>query len=318
MRRLAALLAPLALTAVLAGPALAAAPDKKPADFRGVLWGAPTASLTDFKAIDRDGDIIHGERSAEKKELGGITLKSVTYSFFKDQFYHAEIGYDAPGAFDALRQGLVAKYGEPDAVRRKTDASGKAYEVTTWNWPGAVFIGLRQDVGANSGRVFYFYAPLTEASAKTQPSLGQTAAPAGPATGEATYHVQKGDSMERIAKRQGTSLEALSAANGGLTDKGLKAGATIKLPGQTAKASKKPASPPPPGQYMEYTVKEGEILSKVANAHGARSRDVIAANPDIEPDNIRPGTVLRIPVKKDAPKPEQKGEEVEVVAPPGQ
>ena len=324
IRRLAALLAPLALSMTLAvGPAPAAEPDKKPADFRGVAWGAPTSSLADLKPIDRDGDIIHGERTGEKKELGGMPLKNVTYSFFKNQFYHAEIGYDAPGASEALEKGLVAKYGPPDATRRKTDATGHPYEVSTWNWPGAVFIGHRRDLGGNAGRVFYFYAPLTEVSAKTQPSLGQTAkAPAeaaAPASGEGSYRVKKGDSLERIAKTQGSTVAAIEAANPGLTDKNLKADATIKLPGKSGdKPPKKPAAPPPPGQYIEYTVKEGEILSKVANAHGARSRDVIAANPDIEPDNIRPGTVLRIPVKKDAPKPDPKGEEIEVVTPPAQ
>ena len=107
IRRLAALLAPLALSMTLAaGPALAAEPDKKPADFRGVAWGAPTSSLADLKPIDRDGDIIHGERTGEKKELGGMPLKNVTYSFFKNQFYHAEIGYDAvPGLWEGFLEG---------------------------------------------------------------------------------------------------------------------------------------------------------------------------------------------------------------------
>lgn len=296
MRLLAVLLAPLALTLALS-PALAADPQKQPADFRGVAWGAPKSSLADLKTVDREGDIIHYERTGEKKELGGIALKNVTYSFYKDQFYHAEIGYEAPGASAALQSGLEAKYGPPDAVRQKTDAAGQAYEVATWNWPGALFIGHRHDTNAPTGRIFYFYAPLTEASAKTQ-GLAPAAAAAGPG---ASYPVRKGDSLERIAKKHGLTVAELSAANPGLTDKNLKAGESINLPGQAVKPARKPAPPLKPGEYFEYTVKEGEILSKVANAHGARTRDVINANPDIDPDNVRPGTVLRIPVKKDAP-----------------
>ena len=297
MRLFAILLAPLALCAALS-PALAADPQKQPADFRGVHWGAPATSLADLKTVDREGDIIHYERTGEKKELAGIPLKNVTYSFFKNQFYHAEIGYEAPGAFDALQSALEAKYGPPDAVRHKTDAAGQAYEVATWNWPGALFIGHRHDKGAPSGRIFYFYAPLTEASAKSQ---GLAPAPAAGTAATGGYLVKKGDSLERIAKTHGVAEAELLAANPGLTDKNLKAGATINLPGQAAKPARKPAPPLKPGEYFEYTVKEGEILSKVANANGARIRDVIAANPDINPDNVRPGTVLRIPVKKDAP-----------------
>jgi len=295
MRLFAVLLAPLALIVTLS-PALAADPQKQPADFRGVAWGAPASSLPDLKTVDREGDIIHYERSGEKKELGGIALRNVTYSFFKDKFYHAEIGYQGQAASETLQRGLEAKYGPPDNVRQKTDAAGHAYEIATWNWPGALFIGHRHDKADPSGRIFYFYAPITEASAKSQ-GLAPT-----PASGNgATYRVKKGDSLDRIAKKYGVSEADLLAANPGLTDKNLKADASINLPGQAAKPAKKTSALPPPGEYFEYTLKEGEILSKVANAHGARIRDVIAANPDINPDNVRPGTVLRIPVKKDAP-----------------
>jgi LysM repeat protein len=311
MPQLAALLAPLAVILALS-PALAADPQKQPADFRGVTWGAPKSSLADLKTVDREGDIIHYERAGEKKELGGIALKNVTYSFYKDQFYHAEIGYEAPGAFEALQHSLEAKYGPPDSVRQKTDAAGHAYEVAAWNWPGALFIGHRHDKGAPSGRIFYFYAPITEASAKSQ---GLSPAPATGKTGTAAYPVKKGDSLERIAKKHGVSEADLLAANPGLTDKNLKAGASINLPGQAVKPARKPAPPLQPGEYFEYTVKEGEILSKVANANGARIRDVINANPDIDPDNVRPGTVLRIPNKKDAPQPTPAGSEATPASP---
>ena len=311
-RLLSALLAPLALVLGLS-PALAADPQKQPADFRGVPWGAPAASLPDLAGIDRDGDIIHYERSGEKKELGGIALKNVTYSFYKDKFYHAEIGYQGQGAPEALEQSLEAKYGPPDAVRQKTDAAGHPYTIATWNWPGALFIGHRHDKDTSSGRIFYFYAPITEASAKAQ---GLAATPtAGKA---ATYPVKKGDSLDRSAKKHGLSEADLLAANPGLTDKNLKAGASINLPGQAARPARKPAPPLQPGEYTEYTVKEGEILSKVANANGARIRDVINANPDIDPDNVRPGTVLRIPIKKDPPQPAPAASEAAPQAPAGQ
>lgn len=312
MRSLGVLYACLACLLLAAGPAAAADPTKKPDDFRDVKWGAAPSSLPGLKQVERDGDIVHYARPGEKKDIGGVTLDHVTYSFYKDQFYHAEIDYTGNGAAEALQHSLEAKYGPPDAVRDKTDASGKAYVVATWNWPGYAFIGNRHDKDGGHGRVFYFYAPLTDASAKEQ---GIAPAPAASAKAAAaagtTYRVKKGDSLERIAKSLDTTAEALVAANPGLTDKNLKAGATIAVPSEAAKAAQatwgRPAAPPA-GPMTEYTVKEGDILSKVANSHGARTRDVIAANPGLNPDNLRPGTVLKIPVKTDdAP---------EIVAPP--
>lgn len=296
----------------LAATAYAADPQKKPEDFRDLKWGAAPTSLPGLSQIERDGDIVHYERTGEKKELGGVSLKHVTYSFYKNQFYHAEIDYEGASAGAALQQSLEAKYGPPDAVREKTDPSGKPYVVATWNWPGHAFIGNRHDQDGSRGRVFYFYAPITDASAKAQ-GLAPPPAPAKTAPGDgATYKVKKGDSLERIAKSLGVGEEALTAANPGLTDKNLKAGATLAVPaapGKSPDATWGKPSPAPAGSVVTYTVREGDILSKVANSHGARTRDVIGANPGINPDALRPGTVLKIPVKGgDTP--------TEVVAPP--
>lgn len=313
MRSLGVLCACLACLTLVAGPAAAADPTKKPEDFRDVKWGAAPSSLTGLKQVERDGDIIHYERPGEKKDIGGVTLDHVTYSFYKNQFYHAEIDYTGNGAAEALQRSLEAKYGPPDAVREKTDpSSGKPYVVAAWNWPGYAFIGNRHNKDGSDGRVFYFYGPLTDVSAKEQGIAPPPAAPAKTASGAGpTYRVKKGDSLERIAKSLDTTAEALAAANPGLTDKNLKAGATIAVPSEAAKAAQatwgRPAAPPA-GPMTEYTVKEGDILSKVANSHGARTRDVIAANPGINPDNLRPGTVLKIPVKGD--------DATEIVAPP--
>jgi LysM repeat protein len=302
-RPLAAFLAGLAVFVAGALPASAADPQKKPEDFRDVKWGVSAASVPGLTQAERDGDIVHYEKKGEKKDLGGMTVRHVTYSFYKDKFYHAEIDYEGAGSAAAMQHSLEAKYGPPDAVREKKDASGRPSEVAAWSWPGHAFIGNRQAKDGSSGRVFYFYAPLTEASAKEQglaPASGQDKAKAAaPAAGAgASYKVKRGDSLSRIAKRYGVTEEALSAANPGLTDKNLKADATIALPqgaNQTPDTAWGKSAAAPSGSYSEYTVKEGDILSRVANSHGARTRDVIAANPGIDPDNLKPGSVLKIP-----------------------
>jgi LysM repeat protein len=330
-RFLVAFLAPIALVLATLAPTWAADPLKKPVDFRGLKWGVSSASQTGMSEVDRDGDIIHYARPGEKKELGGIPLQSVTYSFYKDQFYHAEIDYEGEGSYDALQESLVAKYGPPDTVRQKKDPKGHPFEVAIWNWRGYAFIGNRHDKDSPRGRIFYFYAPLTDASAKAQGIAQAPAAPSAAAVllapkgassattdSGATYLVKKGDSMERIARRMGVSEAELAAANNGLTDKDLKAGATIKTPAKTtAKPAPSPEKAAPAkddditdaprekapraassGEYIKYTVKDGDVLSKVAQSHGVRTRDIIAANPGMKPDALSLGTVLKIPVKK--------------------
>lgn len=313
-RLLAVLLALIALVASLTA-AQAADPLKKPEEFRGIRWEAPVTSIPGMTAVDRDGDIVHYDRAGEKLDLGGIPLRHVTYSFYKGKFYHADIGYEEAGAFEALERSLEEKYGPPDSVRQKTDASGHAYEVAVWNWPGYVFIGNRHEKDSSRGRIFYFYDPLTDASAKGQ-GLGTAPAPGQGQQGP-TYTVQKGDTLSRVAHQLGVTEDDLTRANPGLSDKKLKAGATIAVPAaaapKTGKASDKSTTAREPlpgaspsrtsapaetkGDYVNYTVKDGDILSKVANAHGARTKDVITANPGINPDALRLGSVLRIPIK---------------------
>jgi len=306
-RLLALLCIPILLAAGLT-TALAADPAKAPKEFRGIQWGTPIHDVQGLTPVDRDGDIIHYDRANETLDLGGIPLRHVTYSFYKGRFYHAEISYEKDGAFSALQGSLEKKYGPPDTVREKTDPAGHPYEIAIWNWPGAVFIGHRHVKGKPQGRIFYFFDPLTDLSAKSQGIA--------PAKGEGSgtaYTVKKGDTLARLAKKFDVSREALRQANPDLTDKALKAGSTIRIPAPsaatpTASATKETretkettATPPAAaaasgGTFAHYTVKSGDILSKIANAHGLRTREVIAANPGINPDALQPGTVLRIPL----------------------
>lgn len=294
----------------VATSAPAADPAKKPMDFRGLAWGAAPSTLPGLKAVEHDGDIVHYERPEEKRDLGGVNLRRLTYSFYKDRFYHAEIDYTGKGAARALQESLEAKYGPPDTVREKTDTDGQPYAVAVWNWPGAVFIGNRYDKNGDRGRVFYFYAPLTEASAKGQgiaPSQAKTSGAANPAT---SYKVKKGDSLSRIAKRLGTTEQALIAANPGLTEKTLRAGATIALPaGQTAatplsEKAPQPVAPEAPrpvktrsAATTTYTLKDGDILSRVANKHGLTTKELQDANPGLDPKKLRPGMEIKLPAK---------------------
>ena len=70
------------------GIARAADPAKQPDEFRGIHWGAQVTAVQGLTQVDRDGDILHYTRPGEAKQLGGIPLRYVTYSFYKGRFYH--------------------------------------------------------------------------------------------------------------------------------------------------------------------------------------------------------------------------------------
>ncbi len=54
-----------------------------------------------------------------------------------------------------------------------------------------------------------------------------------------TYKVKKGDTLDRLAKRHGTTVAAIQAANGMGKKTGLQIGQNLKIPAKSAKATKK-------------------------------------------------------------------------------
>lgn len=61
--------------------------------------------------------------------------------------------------------------------------------------------------------------------------------------------------------------------------------------------AKTPAAPvAAPAGYSTYVVKQGESLSKIAANHGFRTIDVLALNPGINPDKIKVGQTIYLPV----------------------
>lgn len=54
---------------------------------------------------------------------------------------------------------------------------------------------------------------------------------------------------------------------------------------------------PAPAGYTEYTIKERDLASRVAAAHGVKLADLIKANPGVDLDRVKVGQKIRIPKK---------------------
>ena len=125
--------------------------------------------------------------------------------------------------------------------------------------------------------------------------------PVAPAAGS-EYVVVKGDSLAKIAKKNGVTLKALEAANPGVVPTKLKIGQKLVIPAGgkslTDTAAPTTAAVGDAGT-ASYTVKSGDTLTKIAKAHGTTVKAIEAAN-GLTTTKISVGKKLKIPSKAEA------------------
>jgi LysM repeat protein len=114
------------------------------------------------------------------------------------------------------------------------------------------------------------------------------------------YTVARGDTLFLLARRFGTTVEALRAANPQITNPNvLVIGQQICLP--------RGVTPPPPACAggTIVTVAAGDTMTAIARRFGVGLQAMIAANPQVsDPNLIAVGQRLCVPVPTPAPPPE--------------
>ena len=120
-----------------------------------------------------------------------------------------------------------------------------------------------------------------------------------------TYTVQKGDSLWKIARRNGCSLQALMEANKELLKNSDRIYPNQKLIIPTSDATpnvplwQQPAALPNSGAYRTYKVQKGDSLWKIAHENGCSLEELVILN-NISADRVKliyPGWELLIPEK---------------------
>jgi len=116
------------------------------------------------------------------------------------------------------------------------------------------------------------------------------------------YTVAKGDSLAKIAKKNGVTLKALQAANPTVVPTKLKIGQKLVVPAG-GKPTADTAAPVAGGTVAavgsDYVVKSGDTLTKIAKAHGTTVKALQAAN-NLTTTKIHVGQKLKLPVKAEA------------------
>lgn len=104
-----------------------------------------------------------------------------------------------------------------------------------------------------------------------------------------TYTIRPGDTFFSLARRFGTTVEALRAANPGVDPDRLQIGQVICLPPGVV------GPIPCPGGTI-YRVQAGDTLASLARRFGVSLASLIAANPHLaDPDNLQIGDFVCIP-----------------------
>ncbi|UCF82979.1 MAG: LysM peptidoglycan-binding domain-containing protein [Desulfobacteraceae bacterium] len=113
------------------------------------------------------------------------------------------------------------------------------------------------------------------------------------------HRVRRGESLSIIARRYRTSVRAIMAMNGLRRSNFIRAGWKLKIPTGKHYASVKRASTPMhnleiKGEFIEYLVRKGDSLWKIANRFGTTAKIIQSVN-QLNNTHLRIGQILKIP-----------------------
>jgi LysM repeat protein/flagellar hook assembly protein FlgD len=103
-----------------------------------------------------------------------------------------------------------------------------------------------------------------------------------------TYVVQSGDTLWKISQKYGVTIQAIIDANKLDPSQYLYIGQQLVIPGQ---------QPQPTQTSLTYVVQSGDTLWKISQKLGVGLDALMAANPQVKPENIYEGMVLNTPQK---------------------
>jgi LysM repeat protein len=142
----------------------------------------------------------------------------------------------------------------------------------------------------------------TAAPAAPSPPIAPTPPAPTPAAAPQVHVVVWGETLTGIARRYGSSVAAIAAANGIANPSYVRAGQKLSIPGTSSPAAPSAppapaaaAAPPPAATPQVHVVARGETLTGIARRYGSSIAAIAAANGIANPSYVRAGRVLSIP-----------------------
>ena len=144
--------------------------------------------------------------------------------------------------------------------------------------------------------------PVEASNPPVQPPTVVTPTPVAPEAAGTEYVVIKGDSLWKIAKRNGVTVKAIEDANPNIDPAKLKVGQKLSIPGATSAAGSATdmtgSAGTDNGEEL-YIVKSGDTLSKIAKHYGVTYKAIESEN-GLSTARIKVGQKLKIPAKAEA------------------
>jgi murein DD-endopeptidase MepM/ murein hydrolase activator NlpD len=122
----------------------------------------------------------------------------------------------------------------------------------------------------------------------------------GEGSGGTWYRVRQGDTLEKIARRNGTTVKRLCQLNGIKQNKILHPGDKLKVSGSAASSKGSTAkadsgkNKTKGGNASSYTVRKGDTLSKIASKNGISVKELCRLNGIQETSTLRIGQKLKL------------------------
>lgn len=127
---------------------------------------------------------------------------------------------------------------------------------------------------------------------RATPSVGFAGRDFQPVSAETTtYTVKSGDSIERIARTQGTTAATLKKINGLESNSIIHPEQKLIIPSRTAVTFQPPA---PSRESRTHTVVKGETFYRISIKYGVSVDELIAANPGVNHKTLNVGKKIRV------------------------
>ena len=112
-----------------------------------------------------------------------------------------------------------------------------------------------------------------------------------------TYTIVRGDTLNKIASRFGTTYQEIARINGISNPDKIQVGQIIKIPRSRSNSynCEFNTSSKPTQSLITYTIVSGDTLSTIANRFGTTYQEIARINGIPNPDIIHVGQVIKIP-----------------------
>lgn len=135
---------------------------------------------------------------------------------------------------------------------------------------------------------------LTSASFRKVGRNGKTYGGGGNASG-GWYRVRQGDTLEKIARRNGTTISQLCKLNGISRNRTLHPGDRLRVNGRASRADSQNTSTSSKSKGSSfYSVRNGDTLGKIAKANGTTVKQLCKLNGLKESSTLRVGQKLKV------------------------